>query len=225
MSDRVYSKLRAQIASGERPAWSHLVQERLAAEFSTSRTPVREALGRLTAEGLVSWTPGQGYLVAGVAEREVLDVQAVRVALECAALTDAIPMYTIFDIERLRSVQQEMIDADESDDHFELTRRFHEALVSPCPNTLMLKYLNDVWSQPVSMKVTGKYTARVKSTAVMIKDHGEIIEALESDSPYRAVDLLRDHIAHVYPNDLSSTIATDSEVALRARSVSRPVTP
>ncbi len=202
MSDQVFDVLREQIERGVRVPRARLVQEQIADELSVSRTPVREALSRLSHSGLATWVPGRGYLVSEVQEREVHDVRGVREVLETAALLEAIPHYTAIDIAFLRAVYQEMVEADASADYFDLTRRFHLSLASPCPNKLLLKYLADVWTLPMSVKVTAKYATGKQGIAVMIRDHGEIIDAIESSTPERAVDLLKAHICTVYPDDL-----------------------
>lgn len=204
MSDRVYDVLRHEIENGVRPPLSRLVQDQIATELSISRTPIRVALGRLEQSGLVTWIPGRGYLVSQVEEREIHDVRGVREALELAALTAAIPHYTPEAVAELRSVYQEMVDAAPTDDYLDLTRRFHLTLVSPCPNQLLLKYLDEVWHLPVMVRVTGRYSARDRGIGTMISEHGEIVDALGSDDPSQAVELLATHISHVHPDDLTT---------------------
>ena len=63
MGEAAYQRLRDEIVDGTRPPGSALIQLQLAAELGISRTPLREALGRLTHEGLVLWEPGNGYVV------------------------------------------------------------------------------------------------------------------------------------------------------------------
>ena len=66
-------------------------QDELARRFGISHIPVREALRRLEAEGLVLIRPRRGAIVAGLSAREIQELNEMRVALECCALRLAIP--------------------------------------------------------------------------------------------------------------------------------------
>jgi DNA-binding GntR family transcriptional regulator len=199
LAERVYEELRQRIAQGVLAPRDRLVQEQIANDLSVSRTPVREALNRLAQDGLVTWVPGVGYLVAQPRKRDVADVQGVRQVLELAALTQALPHYTDVDLSKLKSVYQEMVDADPaSADYVDLTRRFHRELVEPCPNELLLALVDDMWSRPTGVKVTGRYGDSPHSVEIMIRDHCEIIEAIEAGDHQRAIDLLDAHISTVH---------------------------
>jgi DNA-binding GntR family transcriptional regulator len=207
LAERVFSELRQQIAQGTLKPRDRLVQEHIANELSVSRTPVREALNRLAQEGLVTWVPGVGYVVAKAQQRDVADVQGVRQVLEVAALAQALPHYNELDLARLKSVFQEMVDADPAlADYVDLTHRFHRLLVQPCPNKLLLSLVEDTWSRPVSVKVTGRYGDSPHAVEVMITDHREIIEAIESGEPDRAVSLLDAHISAVHVDIAAATV-------------------
>src|SRR5262249_19291819 len=73
-SERVYQALKAEIISVQRPAGSWLVETELAADFQVSRTPVREALKRLTVEGLVAHDPYRGTIVRAIDLREAAEI-------------------------------------------------------------------------------------------------------------------------------------------------------
>jgi DNA-binding GntR family transcriptional regulator len=75
-------QLRRMIFDGELRANQALRQEDLAAQLGTSRHPVREALGRLTGEGLVSFQPRRGYTVVGLQVEEVTEIFDMRAVLE-----------------------------------------------------------------------------------------------------------------------------------------------
>ena len=74
VAETVYRHVRDAIVDGAYPADSQLVQEQVADELGVSRTPVREALNRLAAEGLVTWVPRSGYTVNGLADADITDV-------------------------------------------------------------------------------------------------------------------------------------------------------
>lgn len=194
MSERVYDEIRRRIEQGDLAPHERLVQEQIAADLSTSRTPVREALSRLAQDGLATWIAGTGYVVTKLRKQEVEEVQRLRKVLEVGALNEAIPHFSQVDLDRLRDVHQRMVDADRATaDYVELTRHFHRALVAPCPNQLMLKYVDETWSLPLNAMVIGRNGENHERIDEMISDHRDIIEALESGDPVQAVALLSTH--------------------------------
>lgn len=81
-ADRVYQILRDQILSGGREPGEPLRQETIAAETKTSRTPIREAVYRLAADGLVENRANRGYYVADLTQDKLLELNQVRCVLE-----------------------------------------------------------------------------------------------------------------------------------------------
>src|SRR5262249_11408572 len=82
---RVYDHLREEILSGELPAGSELQEVALSSQLGVSRGPIREAIGRLAAEGLVVVRPRRGAVVRALSKQEFLEAYQVREALEMMA--------------------------------------------------------------------------------------------------------------------------------------------
>lgn len=85
LSQRVYAQIRARIVSGRLPSGSRLRERDLAEELDASRVPVREAILRLEAEGLVQTSPRRGATVAELRLPDVEELYDVRLALEVQA--------------------------------------------------------------------------------------------------------------------------------------------
>src|SRR5919112_64139 len=85
VADQVYEVLRERIASGEIERGSRMHQEDLAKEFGVSRTPVREALRRLAAEGLVDLFANRGARVATATDEQVRSSYETRLVVEPGA--------------------------------------------------------------------------------------------------------------------------------------------
>jgi DNA-binding GntR family transcriptional regulator len=81
-----YAEVRAAIVEGRRAPGQRLVEQRLAAELGLSRTPVREALRMLEAEGLVVSERNRGAMVRPLSRTEVEDLYGLRIRLECYAV-------------------------------------------------------------------------------------------------------------------------------------------
>src|SRR5574341_1376588 len=82
---RVYRALKSAITARQFRAGSVLVQEELCKQFRASRTPVRDALTHLQAEGLVLAMPNKGVVVRDFSPKDVNDIYEVRALLESAA--------------------------------------------------------------------------------------------------------------------------------------------
>jgi DNA-binding GntR family transcriptional regulator len=103
--DRLAGAIQTRVLSGEVPVGSRLRQEALAEEFGVSRTPVREALRKLEATGLVELMPNRGAVVRGPSAREIREAYEVRAELEGLAAELAAGRISDRDLLRLREAQ------------------------------------------------------------------------------------------------------------------------
>lgn len=127
MASSVYDRIRDAILSGAFSDGRLLSENSLAAEFGTSRTPVREALHRLEDERLISRGP-RGAVVRATSPEEILDIYEVRITLEGSAADAAARRSTPLDLARLRARLQEMHELDTPSDRASSNRAFHAAL-------------------------------------------------------------------------------------------------
>ncbi len=103
--DRLAATIQARVLSGEFASGSRLRQESLASEFGVSRTPVREALRKLQASGIVQVEPNRGATVRAPSAREVREAYEVRAELEGLAAALASSRCRDEDLRRLRDAQ------------------------------------------------------------------------------------------------------------------------
>ena len=106
--EQVRDRLREDILAGRLEPGAELSEVALAREFGTSRGPLREALGRLAAEGLVTVTPRRGAVVTQLSRQEFIDAYQVREALETLAVRLAVPLMS--DAERAAELLAEHIE-------------------------------------------------------------------------------------------------------------------
>ncbi len=102
LSDQAYDELVKKIISGAYPGGTTLQEEKLASEFGISRTPVREALKRLAAEGLIESLPRKGFRVAMPDDDALTELFECRCGLELLALKNAINAIPVEKIESLK---------------------------------------------------------------------------------------------------------------------------
>jgi DNA-binding GntR family transcriptional regulator len=103
--DRLAATIQARVLSGEFASGSRLRQESLATEFGVSRTPVREALRKLQAAGIIQLEPRRGARVRGPSAREVREAYEVRAELEGLAAALASTRIRDDELRRLREAQ------------------------------------------------------------------------------------------------------------------------
>lgn len=133
----VYSELRKAILNGAFTPGEMLRQEEVAARLGVSRSPLREALPRLEAEGIVVLHPRRGYAVAELKPEEIREVFELRILLECEIASHAIQKRTESDIARVYEIAGQMRQVGESITEDSMSRwadlnlSFHDALLAP----------------------------------------------------------------------------------------------
>lgn len=201
----VYEAIRDAIVDGRYAPDDQLVQEQLAEELGVSRTPVRDALNRLAHEGLVTGVLGRGYLVNDLTDQDINEVFQVRERLEVLALELACGRLNRLQEARVRTLIEEMDAADPADVslQYELNRRFHQALVEPCGNQLLLTMLDQLWDLPVSRRITRSYVHDAENVSLMVAEHRAILEASLAGDATRLVSLAVAHMTTGYGETLS----------------------
>jgi DNA-binding GntR family transcriptional regulator len=129
--ERVYRHLRQQILEDQLPPGTELSEVALSRELAVSRGPIREAIGRLAAEGLVTVRPRRGAEVRSLTPTELIDAYQVREALEVLAVRLAVPRITSADLARLDELVDRMAEfarKDQVADFFAANVAFHELL-------------------------------------------------------------------------------------------------
>jgi len=101
LGEKVYTDLRKMILTGRIPSGTRLVESVLAREMGVSRTPVREALHKLSLERLVYSIPRAGYMVSDLSEPDLDDLFATRAAIEQLAARWALDKITTEEMTRL----------------------------------------------------------------------------------------------------------------------------
>jgi DNA-binding GntR family transcriptional regulator len=208
--ERVHEYLRDEILSDNLPPGTELQEVGLASMLGVSRGPVREALGRLSGEGLVTIRPRNGAVVRSLSRQEFVEAYQVREALETFALQLAVPRLTGEDVRSLRALIDQMVEQADADDvpgFFKTNTAFHEALVELSGN----RRLRDLHHQVA--RQLGRY--RMRSLALRgnlqrsIAEHQMIVDAAECGDTKQAVQLLSEHI-HVPLRRLES--ASENEL-------------
>lgn len=217
-SERAYAHLRDLIATSRLAPGTRLRELDLAASFGLSRTPVRAALARLEAEGLVANDPVKGMVVTELDHGMVAELYVMRDVLEGTAARLAARHASDVEIAVLREIA--LHDRDLQGDAEALTannRRFHNHLYRCAHNRYLLKTVSAVQEALVLLgRTTLSVTARAKVSGT---EHLAIVAALEARDEAKAETLVRQHIQAAYRTRL--TMMVDEE-APRRRGVHAP---
>jgi DNA-binding GntR family transcriptional regulator len=183
LASHVYENLRTELAHGTIEPGAKLVEAEIAARLGVSRTPVREALRHLEAEGFVQ-REGAGLVAMPYDTEQALEVLLIRELLEPRCAETSARELTATDFSRLRALVDEMaaavaLDADRV--HVaELNNSFHETLYLRCPHLRLLSEVKRMRENFVSYWLYGTYTA--EELNAVVDEHREIVDLAERTS-------------------------------------------
>jgi DNA-binding GntR family transcriptional regulator len=149
-SEQAYAWIRSRISSHAFGPGYRLVLGSLADELDMSVVPVREAIRRLEAEGLVTFERNVGARVTLVDEREYADTMQTLGLVEGAATALSSPLLDGAALDRAEEVNERMtrlLDHFDAHAFTELNRRFHSLLFEPCPNPQLRELVQRGWSR------------------------------------------------------------------------------
>ena len=193
LGEQAYRAIRDAILFNSLGADAPLREEALAQQLGMSRTPVREALGRLRLEGLIQEIKPRGFVVATVSATDVFNVYAVREVLEGFCVRLAAQRISPAQLFRLSTLLDQMTRAlDDAAAFTRLNVEFHQLIVESTDNPVLKKIIDDLMAVvarfPVSAYlVTGR-------TAKALAEHRRIFEALEQRDPDGAEAAAREHL-------------------------------
>lgn len=188
--ERVYTALRERILSGAYGPGYRIVIDTLAEEFSVSAVPVREAIRRLEAEGLVIYRPNAGARVAPADPRLFEEELTVVAVLEGYATALAAPRLGREGIRRLREVNERMVEAMERLDALEfgrLNQEFHGVIYEHCPNSVLVTTLRDVARRLDAIRRTVFVQIPYRGAA-SVAEHRNLIELIAEGAPASRIE-------------------------------------
>lgn len=196
-ADRAYAALKDVIVSLDlygQPGEVRLDERRLAEDLGISRTPVREAMAQLEREGFVRSVPRRGVYVVRKTKREVVEMITAWAALESMAARLITLHASDADIATLRDMfatfENGRLHA-KLDEYSEVNIQFHQAIIAMSGNRVLIDLAENLFTH---MRMIRRKTIGEKDRADRsIRDHMNIIQALEARETARAEELVRQH--------------------------------
>lgn len=193
ISDELRQAIRRRIVDGSLPAGERINEVHLSRQLEVSRTPLREALSQLAAEGFVDSLPRRGFFTRGLSVDEVRQLYPLRAFLDPQALE----MAGAPDSERIAELRQlnariaaagtrpaRAIDLDD---------QWHRLLLRDCPNRILLDIIDQlIWK---SRRYEFAYLKQTHNLQVATAEHDAILDALDDDDLPKACDMLRQNMS------------------------------
>ncbi|MGO4674321.1 GntR family transcriptional regulator [Bosea sp. 2YAB26] len=199
LGDQVYEAIKERILDQAYAPGEKINVDGLVRELAVSSTPIREALTRLVAEGLVSAVPFVGFATAALPDRNYYeDVYSFRSVLEpwaaaeaarrrpgadvITALRDAVAVMTADPPSREYRSHRAFTEADD---------RFHRLILTAAGNQVALKSYDDL---RFHLHISRLYLSREQDVGITHAEHFRIIDALETGDPEAAAEAMRRHL-------------------------------
>jgi DNA-binding GntR family transcriptional regulator len=195
-SEAAYHEVRERVMDGRLAPGTELDQESLAREIGLSTTPVREALRRLEAEGLVSQRAHFAIRVPELSRQEISDIYAVRMQLDPEAARLACRVAPDETLEEVRSILAATSTAQAGAlsplDRLQINRNFHRAIYAASGNDTLTSILDSLWDR------CDRYRRQLlkddKTVEASAKEHQEMVDAFCAREEQRLAKLVKSHL-------------------------------
>jgi len=207
-AETIYMQLIQMLIQGEAVPGQKLQYQDVADKFNVSRTPAKEALQMMCNEGYLELRPNKGFYVAAIRPEELEELYAVRIALEMAAVKDAIEKQDADSLKKLL----EAIELHANDSEMPLTHRrliadtnVHLAIAEMSKNRFVYEFLQTVFCKLyITIKVENLSKVRGKASK---REHRAIYDAIASKNIALAKNRLQKHLVASMKNDMSAQAA------------------
>ena len=201
--DRVYEKVRRMASDFELKPDERINESALSTELGASRTPLREALNRLVAEGFLTFQNGRGFFCRSLDPGRILDLYEARQAIECEALHRSVERAADAEIDALAAY------LDETEPHYgfpekvtkvlDMDETFHIKLAQLSKNSELVRLLRNIndrirYVRLVDLRMLLEKRQIAKNKGAKLSAHRIILKALAARDETAAIAAMRSHI-------------------------------
>jgi len=190
----VFEKLLREILHGKLKPGTALKQEEITKRLGVSRTPVRESIHRLEAEGLVTFIPRRGAVVSTIPLKKVQEIYDIRGRLEGFAAELAVDHLDAQNLDRLATLVREMekLDAEtQLEAILEKNKEFHDIIYSAADNATLVEMIRQLWRD--IHRERSQYLLTAHGHRHSTEEHYSILKAIEAKDKTRVHELIVQH--------------------------------
>ncbi len=197
LHEEVVSRVRVMLLEGEIPPGARIPERDLCEKLQISRTPLREALKVLAAEGLVQLLPNRGSRAAKLTDKDLHDLFEVCQGLEALAGELASERITDAGIGEIAAAQDAMAQHYREGDltrYYRCNRQIHEAIIAAADNPVLSGLYESVTARIRRARYLTPMTPQ--RWALAIREHEAILNALQRRDGIALAHILRAHLRH-----------------------------
>lgn len=194
-AERIADSLRKAISQGKLKGGQSLRQDEIAALYSVSKIPVREAFFQLQAEGLIDMIPNKGAIVSILTAAEIDEVYVMRIALETEALRYAIPKMTTDDLLQAEAVLNRIDHESDVGKWAELNWEFHERLYIPSGMNRLLEMVKSLHANVVRYLLSTQVVTTNGYLTTSQREHRQILALCRQGEVEAACSCLQQHLS------------------------------
>jgi len=199
-AETIYGQLREEILRGDLRPGDRLTEQEIARRMGTSQGPVREALARLRAQGLVLALPHRGSFVSEISADHARDIYQVRLLVEREAARLAFPRITEADVDALRA-RVEILVAHADDQDFLATigrdMSFHRCIFELAGSPTLLGFW-DILETQITKFVAVASPAIFRDPVRIAKTHYPLLDAIAARDVARFAEELEAHVFRIW---------------------------
>jgi DNA-binding GntR family transcriptional regulator len=199
LHDELLERLRKMIIGGNFLPGDKIPERQLCEQFGISRTPLREALKVLAAEGLVQLAPNRGAVVAALSSEEIDECEPISEAIEGLSGELACEKITDEEIREIKDLHERM-SSEYRDGNLNaflaLNRQIHERIVAAARNDLLATIYDTVFFRIGWMRLLAQLSD--EAHARIVSFHEEMMLALEARQGQRLSELLSTYLSYVF---------------------------
>ncbi|SMP28379.1 GntR family transcriptional regulator [Shimia sagamensis] len=195
LPEMIANDLRERILSGDMSEGEPIRQEALAEEYDVSRMPIREALKRLNAEGLIQWANNRGGTVTKHSIGEIGEIFDLRILIETDLFRRAIPQMSLADFDKCENILQQMETSYDEDDVARwgtLNHAYHSALYAAAGRSLTKDILDRINIQ--SDRYVRLHLSVMEQREPAKEEHRNLLKLARERNTDAACGLLAAHI-------------------------------
>ncbi|MBM4306541.1 MAG: GntR family transcriptional regulator [Deltaproteobacteria bacterium] len=192
----VYESLKSRTINNLIKPGEPLNEGTLSKEFKISKTPIREALQQLEREGFVENIPVKGAFISRISFQDIRELFEIREILECEAIKRAV---TKVDSAKIKLVKEEFVSSESEGgktdkSHFRSGDQIHTFIFETLGNHRLMEIYKRLQDHVVRNRIYFFDQSHLGRSEEALKEHLEILDAMEAQDPLRAEQAVRDHL-------------------------------